>query len=103
MIRLILIAIAAIALAGCSSFGTTPEPTPAVVMTTAPTPTPVAIIVEPTTVETTGGVIAIGTLLDKLNESGCTIDKIIYREVKRGGHVEVICKHTNDLALDTAL
>jgi len=94
----LIIVLFAVALAGCSSLASTPDP----VAVAAPAPVEVItpVIVEET--ESTG-VIAIGTLLDKLNESGCTIDKIVYREVKRGGHVEVICKHTNDLALDSEL
>ena len=93
-------------LTGCSSLGSTPEPAPVAVAAPAPITViaaPAPIVVEPTIEENTGGRIAIGTLLNKLVLSGCTIDKIIYREVRRGGHVEVSCLTTNDLALDSKL
>ena len=47
--------------------------------------------------------IPIGTLLDKLVQSGCAIDTLKYREIegsaKNGGHVEVKCVTTTTDAL----
>ena len=94
--------LAAVILAGCSSMDTMPEPAPvaaAPAMIQVPAVTPMdPILIEVPVDGITGGRIAIGTLLDKLNENGCTIGDLVYREVKRGAHVKITCANIDDFA-----
>ena len=85
MIKTLTIAILAIALGGCGMFESKDAPldpgyTSSNVATTAPTPTietlTAAPAVKQTTVETR--YIDIEPVLDKLNEMGCTVEKLEY-------------------------
>lgn len=95
MIKTLTIAILAIALGGCGMFDSKDEsltaaPVPAT--TTAPPAIETltaAPAVKQTTVETR--YINIEPVLDKLNEMGCTVEKLELREVSRGGHVSINC------------
>lgn len=102
-----IIALAALALAGCGGFGETksepviivtekPATLPAVPAVTMPTIEPIAEIA-PVVIEGSATYIPVGTLLDKIVESGCEIETITYREIKRGGGIQIQCREPADL------
>lgn len=107
-----IIALAALALAGCGGFGGT-KPEPIIVVTEKPATLPAMPIlvedtfpasavtaIEPIKVPVERDVttfIPVGTLLDKVVESGCEIQTITYREIKRGGGIKIECREAVDL------
>lgn len=94
------------ALGGCASAEKTPislangdagTSTPPVIQVPAPTPTPLPEELTEVMVTTPTGFIDASSIIDKLVESGCTIDNVKLREVKRGGNLEIKCTHTDAL------
>ena len=106
-----LIAIFALVLSGCSAFGgTKSEPEQfSTTSTAAPVIVP-EVTAEPMPVRTrrSTGLIDIENVLEKLNATGCTVDKLTYREVddasRTGGHVDITCtKRVDALSTDNDL